>query len=130
MGATFDFRSAYGSPTFPTGKTPIFTPTHEQLFHSPPPPGFSVTSPRYSQGFGMMQSPKYLPTGFNPASRLDETSSFMPAGLNPFDSRRSATPVFISNDRGSEEPNYKSSPSYSPMIQADDKPKKEEEEEN
>jgi hypothetical protein len=135
MGSAYDFRSAYGSPNFPTGRTPMFTPTHDQLFNSPPPPDFSVTSPRYSQPFGInpMQSPKYLPTAVNPAARLTETPIYMPAGLSPFDSRRSSTTpvtVFAGNSRPADEPTYKSSPSYSPMVHPDDKPKKEEEEDN
>ena len=132
LNSTYDFRSAYVSPNFNTGKTPLFTPNHDNPFTSPQPAGFNVTSPRYGQPFGMnpMQSPKYQPTILNPINRLAETPVYMPAGLNPFENRKNATPVAVlSGNRNSNGFSYQSSsPSYSPIIHAEDKTKKEEEE--
>ena len=77
-----------------------------------------------------MQSPKYQPTIFNPVTRLGETPVYMPVGLNPFESRKNAIPVAVlSGSRPSNE-YQSSSPNYSPIIHAEDKTKKEEEEDD
>jgi hypothetical protein len=59
--------------------------------------------------------------GYNPSSRLSPSQD-LPSGLSLFESRQ--TPPVVRNDYSDD---YRSSPNYSPLIDPEDHPKKEEE---